>query len=380
MTVTIVRAPIDQQLPFGTPVSKTVPFGKTPSLNAPPKEGVETVDALQLNRIELFQSESMPPPDAPIVGFRMSWWSRSKQEFRSPVVGMESKRVPGFINIPYGSKGIVVKGCVNEAGYFVGFQVEYVAPNTQTFAQTLVPPQVTEYSTLPIPLREREVVTGIPSFYTNPNTNGILSLQMQVSELPFGVQHSHLTPPIDVVNADVIQTDDLVQQEVDNSESTLLPLTAVVALTYNYSNEYSAVDTSISGWAIKSVFTTQNNFEVDFFLASEGISFKATASFEYNQTAQKDITETQTTKKTYTADATVTVPAGQKRLLSLTAFKMASPEDVTFQVAAKATYYWYSYIDGSVVTSPLIDTTLQLVNIKHTQYFTVSQGDADGPS
>lgn len=379
MPPTVVRAPIDQQLPFGTPTSKFQLFGrKDYDWNIKKVSGAVTVDAVQINGFEMWQdNEPSQQTQWPIVGIRITWWTRLGETYSSAVIGRKTEyKLGGFIDVPYQSSNIVISPFVDVDSNFGGIQVTYVAPNNQTFTQNLVTdvPGFSVKTTQSITLQQNEVLTGITQLFTDPTDNGIQGLDMQISRLPFGVQHNNIVGPSETVTAKVAQTDDLIQEQVDNTGSTTIPLTAILSLLYNYQNAYSITDTSVTGIKISSAFKASATFKAGFKLIAAGeSSIELALTFEYNQTAQKDTSDSQLNQKTYTTNASVTVPPGKKCVLSLTAYKMTNPGDVTFQASAQAVYYWYNYLDGSVIVSDPLDTTLQISNVHHTQNFIISQ-------
>lgn len=373
MTTTprFVRAPSDEQLPFGTPVTKTISFGY-PLTQTGSLTGEVTVDTLQWGGLTIFQSNT---GSGNFVGIKCNWYTRLGTSYESSIIKTEGDvylPAQNTIQIPFGSESVNFTPLVYSNNIFCGFQVIYIAPNKQKYTQIAVlddhSTDYTVYTAQSLDIVNTEVLAGFYSVYTN--ITGICGIDLQIAKLPYAENYTNVTNPTTTLKAKVSKSDDLVVEQIDNSNGEF-PLISSITISYSYTKSVTVANTRTKGWSVQGTESASFTVEAGVLCTSEKVSFSMTLSEKYSMSNTHIVSDQQSETKIYTQSCTVTVPPQGKTQLSLSAYTF--DDEPSFLAPATVIYYWYRYTDGGIYTSDPIDTNISFSNIDQPVHFSITQ-------
>lgn len=373
----IVPGPVDAELPFGTPVTRTESVGY-PETSTAAIQGEVTRDAIQWQGFSIYQSQV---DGGLLVGITCSWHARTGSSYTSPTMsGLAELYSPvaGRILIPAASRSVTLAHITHLNNTLCGFQVTYTAPNKQQYVQVAVIDGVSdEYvvSSTPHRIEDTEVLIGIDTVYTN--ATGICGLLLQIARLPFVHEYGNsLVRPVEIVGARVKKIDNLAIQSIDNTNGEF-PITCAISFSHSYMKSFTWTDETMMGYTATVAAGVEFSFSVGIIDVDDAelrLSVQVSGAVSLTKGTANSIDQSEI--DTYNQTCNVTVPAKGKTELSLAAFVFEDPHQVSTSAWTTVTYSWYRYEDGGVYTSPPIEVKIQISKIDQPVYFSIIQNIA----
>lgn len=384
---TITSAPAGEGLPFGTPVTKAFVLGNYEAGSANSTAGDVTTDAYRWKGLQLYQGYQESIKRNAITGITLIWYTRLGTAYESGMISAGTvQNIPAqnsTIDIPFGATNLKLTPLYakNTYGdlYWIGLRVSYTAANGVNFTQTAHVDAIgaIDDSMPSLSLAKHEVLTGIRSFGASislDGTSSILGVELQIASFPFSVRYVDvLGPPQQAaVPVRVNDTGNLVTEVVDNSTG-VNDLLASLSLSHTYQTSHEVTDTTTIGITDSFEVELTGKVSASVIVTGASAAFTFGVGFSFEKTVTKSQSKLYSDRRIFSTLASVSVPAGKKTQVSLKAYEIDEGAQLTIDATANAIYSWYSYVDGGIVSSLPIATTLRISRIQTTINFIIVQ-------